>query len=421
LRQDGGPGFCDGTEPLVIVGDGITVGESNTGSDDVCVGSIANRTFRFALCVCDTYRNSNPLFTDSFSSSVGPYSATTAGTSGSFGANGDIQIGGDVAVRGSVWAGDAESIINHPFTVTGSYMESGNLSGTGSLTVDHDATILGNVQLSGGLSVGGDLIVPPGATITVPDPQPAPMSGTPEVKDPCACGGGDLVDIAEFINKNRDLTDNAAVNLPKDALAGFATTELHLPCGKYFLDTIDGQVGAGLTLVAEGRVVLFVGGAIDMKQGPLKIELGPDPNASIDLFVGGLLQSDSSIDFGDETRPSKSRLYIGSSGTVNLSGNIKLAGNVYAPQVRLVVSADVDVFGSLFVADVVQSGTFRLHYDTDVLNVDNGCTANGTTCRTCNDCNGQACVNNTCGECTMDAECCAPKTCDGATHVCVDP
>jgi len=418
LVQDGGPGFCDGTQPLVIVGDGITVGESNTGSDDVCVGQIANRTFRFALCACDYYRNSNPLITDSFSSSAGPYSAATAGTLGSFGVNNDIQIGGNANVRGSVWAGAANSTINSPFVVSGDFMETGNITGIGSLDVGSDATIQGNLQLAGGLRVGGDLIMPPGATVTVPDPQPTPMTGTPEVKDPCACDANDLVDIAELINKNKDL---GSPLLARDALAGFSTQTLHLPCGVYYVDTIDGLNGAGLTLVADGRVVLFVGGAINMKQGPLRIELGPDPLASIDLFVGGLLQSDDAIDIGDPNRPSKSRIYIGSSGQITLSGNLNLAGNVYAPRASLVVSADVTVFGSLFVADVTQSGTFRLHYDTDVLDVESGCTADGTTCRNCNDCNGQACQNNMCGQCLVDADCCAPKTCDMASGVCVDP
>jgi hypothetical protein len=418
-QMDAGvPGFCDGTQPLVIVGDGITVGEDNTGSDDVCVGNIASRTFRFALCTCGTYRNSNPLLTDSFSSGAGPYSAATAGTSGSFGANGDVQIGGNVNVRGSVWAGDAASTINKPFVVSGDFMETGDISGVGSLDVGSDATILGNLQLGGGVRVAGDLVMPPGSTVTVPDPQPAPMSGTPEVKDPCACGGNDLVDIAEFIDRNRNLGSPA---LAKNALAGFPSTTLHLPCGVYYVDTIDGQPGASLDIVADGRVVLFVGGAINMKQGKLNITLGDDKLASIDLFVGGLLESDSDITFGDQKRPSKSRLYIGSSGQITLSGNINIAGNVYAPLASLVVSADVTVFGSLFVSDVTQSGTFRLHYDTDVLAVENGCsTANGA-CRTCADCNGQACQNNMCGECQVDADCCAPKTCDTATHVCVDP
>jgi hypothetical protein len=421
LRGDGGPGFCDGTQPALIVGDGITVGENNTGSDDVCLGQIASRTFRFALCACNTYQNSNPLSTDSFSSSAGPYDPATAGTLGSFGVNNDVMLGGNVSVRGSAWAGATESIINAAFHVTGDYMHAGNLRGTGSLEVGSDATILGNLQLSGGARVAGKLTMPPGSTVTVPDPQPTPVFATPEVKDPCACGGNDLVDIAEFISRNRDVTDNASIGLPANALAGFATRELRLPCGRYYLDTIDGQVGAGLTLVAEGRVVLFVGGAIDMKGAPLKIELGPDPLAQIDLFVGGLLQSDNEIDFGDPARPSKSRLYIGSSGTINLSGNTRFAGNVYAPLARLVVSSDVDVFGSLFVSDIVQSGTFRLHYDTDVLKVDNACLNNGSDCRGCYDCDGQACINQMCGKCAQDSDCCAPKTCDVASGVCLDP
>ncbi len=53
-----------------------------------------------------------------------------------------------------------------------------------------------------------------------------------------------------------------------------------------------------------------------------------------------------------------------------------------------------------------------IHYDTSVLQAASPCPGPApTTCATCSDCNNQACLGGTCGDCTRDADCCPPLTC----------
>jgi hypothetical protein len=410
-------GFCAGTGPAIIVGDGITIGEGDGSTDDVCSGAIARRTFRFALCLCEGYQSSTALKTDSFASSAGPYDPLNPGGKGSVGINRDLNVNADIDVLGSVWAGETGGTIGRRFSVSGDLMHAGGLMGAGALVVGNDATVLGSIALGGELTVGGQLIMPEGTTVSANPVNATVTPGSPPVQEPCACGNDDLVDIKGFIEPHVDLNDNAAIGLSKSALAGFANgTVLELPCGQYYLDTIDGQVGAELTLRIKDRVVLFVNGNMDLK-GPVHIVLEED--GELDLFVGGLLSSMGDIEFGDPARPSKARLYIGGSGTINLSGSSVLAGNVYAPLAGLAVSADAELFGSLFIKQLQQSAPLTLHYDTDVLTADQGCPQSSGTCRTCLDCGGQACNAGTCGTCASNDDCCAPLVCDLATGSCV--
>jgi len=410
-------GFCAGGGPAIIVGDGITVGEGDGTDDDVCSGAIARRTFRFALCLCEDYQTSTPLTTDSFSSSAGPYNPAAPGKLGSVGVNSDVVSNADIDVHGSLWAGRVGAQVGKRLAVSGDMMYAGGISGGGSVVVGNDATVLGSIALGGELTVGGQLVMPAGTTVSA-NPQNATVTtGNPPVNQPCACGSDDLVDIKGFIEPHRDVNDNAAINLSRSALAGFTgKVELALPCGTYYLDTVDGNTDAELTLRAKGRVVLFVNGDMNLK-GPLHVVL--DPDAELDLFVGGLLQSIGPIDFGDPTRPSKARLYIGGSGTINLSGNSVLAGNLYAPLARLALSGGVELFGSLFLNTLTQAAPVTVHYDTDVLTADQGCPASTGACRTCLDCGGQACNTGTCGMCASSADCCAPLVCDTAVGACV--
>ena len=420
-------GFCQGNGPAIIVGDGFTVGEADGSNDDVCSGALARRTFRFALCMCQNYATSVGLETDSFASSEGPYEQASAGASGSVGINEDINTNADLIVRGSLWAGKLGATIGKVLTVSGDLVHGGGIMGSGQVAVGHDATIQGPVALAGSLTVGGKLIVPSIAQVSS---NPAPVYGsfqeaTVPVPDPCSCASGDLIDVTRFVNKNSVDNDNQTLfpePLLPSRLAGFTGEQtLELPCGRYYLDTIDGTPGAHLTLRIRGRVVLFVGGSVVMR-GPLDVVV--DPDAELDLFVGGgfkIIGSAGPVHFGDPARPSKSRLYVGGSDTIEVSSDSVFAANLYAPLAALAVSAEVEMFGSIFVQQLMQSGAITLHYDTDVLNADQGCPVASTdACRTCLDCPAQACIGGQCGACTTSADCCPPLVCDGA-GACVPP
>ncbi len=409
-------GFCQGVGPAIIVGDGITRGEADGTTDDVCSGAIARRTFRFALCLCEGYATSTALVTDSFASGDGPYQAATAGAAGSVGVNGELRANANLDVSGSLWAGDQAGEVGALLDIAGDLQHQGGLSGGGTVIVGHDATVQGPVSLTS-LQVAGRLVVPALADVSTSGPLTygALTEAVVTVPDPCACASDELVDVTRFINLHVDDNDNLASGLSKSALAGFTgDATLDLPCGRYYLDSIDGSPGAELTIRARGRVVLFVGGNVNLR-GPMRMTL--DPDAEFDLFVGGLLMSDDAIEFGDVARPSKARLYVGGSGQMNLSGNSVFAGNLYAPQASLALSAQVELFGSLFLRSLTQAAPVTIHYDTDVLAADEGCPATSGLCESCLDCPAQACNAGTCGPCATSADCCAPLVCSSGACV----
>src|SRR5262249_30718440 len=130
------------------------------------------------------------------------------------------------------------------------------------------------------------------------------------------------------------------------------------------------------------------------------------------LFVRDGISVGGNVKVGSQAHPSRARVYVGGAGTVQLGASGTFGGNFYAPRAILQASADVEVFGSLFVQSVSASGRFFVHYDTDVLGAGDDCPpGNPTSCRTCLDCGNQACIGGTCGQCRSSADCCPPLLC----------
>lgn len=366
---DGGvPLYCRGDGPPILVGDGITVGEGDGSSDDVCTGEVAVRTFRHALCTCEDYVTSTRLTTDSFDSAIGPYAPGGAvgpvGIDGTLQANDQVTVGGDLTVAG---AGGVSLGIG--LDVAGSAAIGGPL-GTGvDVAVDGDASVAGDIDLAT-LTVGGTLTVPAdrviGGAITAGATVRAPVTVAP----PCACAPEDLVDIADFVLAHRTDNENALVDLAPTALTGYAGDQvLELPCGRYYLGPIGGD--GALTIRALGRVAILVDGDVTMTR-PLTLELVGD-DAELDLLVAGLLSSTSTVTAGDATHPARTRLYLGGDGTIDLAGDSQVAANLYAPRASLALSGGATLHGSLFVRRLSQSAPVTIHYDVDVLRADTGC------------------------------------------------
>ncbi len=369
LPDSGVSGYCAGSGPPVLVGDGITVGDGDGAPDNVCSGTIAVRTFVHALCTCEGYATSTRLTTDSFDSAFGPYKP--GGKAAPVGIDGELQTADVVDVGGALAiAGAAGASLLADLHVAGALAIAGDLGkSTANVTVGADAKVAGNIDLAS-LSVAGTLTVPTGRTlngaITAGQTVRAPVTVTP----PCACGASDLVDIAAFVAAHKTANDDAAIGLDPSRLTNYSgDTSLDLPCGIYYVGPINGQ--GTLTLRITGRVALLVDGDVTATDN-LTADLVTD-DAELDLMIGGTLVSNAALVLGRADHPARTRVYVGGAGTIQLSGDSQLAANLYAPLAALAVSGGAVVYGSLFARRLDQSAPVMIHYDVDILRTDVNC------------------------------------------------
>jgi len=362
------PTYCTGTGPPILVGDGITVGESDGSGENICTGTIAVRTFVRALCTCEAYVASTPLVTDSYDSAAGPY--MPGGTTGDVGiddllqASAQLQIGGAFVIAGAAGAALlADLHVAHDLAV------GGHLGSGIAVTAGGDAQIAGNIDLAS-LTVAGTLTVPSSSTIagtvTASSTVRAPVTVTP----PCACGASDLVDIPMFVSDHATDNQDALINLSPDRLTGYQGDQtLDLPCGIYYLGPVNGN--GALTLRITGRVALLVSGDMALS-APFTVELATD-DAELDLMVSGLLSSNQAMTIGRADHPSRTRVYIGGTGTIDLSGDSSIASNIYAPRAAIALSGTTTIYGSLFVRRLDQAAPVTIHYDVDIRRADVAC------------------------------------------------
>lgn len=368
----GEPAYCAGTGPPVLVGDGITVGDGDGTPDDVCTGTIAVLTFKRALCTCEGYVTSNPLVTDSFDGSVAPYVPGSAGTVGGVGIDGSLSASARIDVGGAlVVAGTEGASFLVDATVARNLEVNGPLGTNVAITAGGDARVAGDITLAS-LAVTGTLTVPADATLTGAITAGATVRAPVTIAPPCACGPNDLVDIAAFVTSHADpaANHNARIGLSPTRLTDYTgDVTLDLPCGIYHVGPIRGD--GSLTLRITGRVALLVDGDV-MLGHPLTIELVTE-NAELDLMIAGVISSNARIVAGNPEHPSRTRIYVGGTGTIELSGDSQIAANVYAPRSAVALSAPSTIFGSLFVRRIDQSAPLTIHYDEDVLRSDVGC------------------------------------------------
>jgi hypothetical protein len=220
------------------------------------------------------------------------------------------------------------------------------------------------------LTVTGTLTVPTGATLGGTINAGATARAPVTVAPPCACGASDLVDIAAFVAGHAQNNDDAAIGLSPTQLTGYTgDVSLDLPCGVYYVGPIHGN--GALTLRITGRVALLVDGDLNATQ-PFTAELDTN-DAELDLMIGGTLTSNATLMIGRSDHPSRTRLYVGGSGTIQLAGGSQLAANLYAPLAPIALSGGATVYGSLFANRLDQSAPVMIHYDVDVLRADLNC------------------------------------------------
>ncbi|NIR60123.1 MAG: hypothetical protein GWO02_11705, partial [Gammaproteobacteria bacterium] len=89
--------FCSGSGTVALVGDSV-----GDGGSPVCTGGLAERTFRYALCVCERTTIGSEICTDAFDSSEGPYEPGAGAPDCGDGTGWPLggQFGGSIGVNG---------------------------------------------------------------------------------------------------------------------------------------------------------------------------------------------------------------------------------------------------------------------------------------------------------------------------------
>lgn len=410
---DGALPVEDGGDPLeqprseFCTGEGTVVTVS-TGGD--CAGDLAENIFQFALCACDTIAVQSTLELDAFDSRRGAYGSTsTQGVNilddGNLGLNGALNMDGKLTVRGAAFIGGGGFRVGAQSLVSSTVYAAGDaVQDNSSTTLGRNAYFAGNVE--GRFDIAGDLHVPPTATVA----RSTNISGAlireaiPAVR-PCACEEAEILDVAAITAFGRTHNDNAVT-----ASVAVEGGVLRLPCGRYYFPEL--VESGGLTIIAEGRTVLFVDGDFTI-DGSFQLLL--EPGAEVDIFVRGALSVGASARFGDPSQPSSVRTYVGGSGTITLSASAVFGGNLYAPRSDVVFDASANLYGSLFAKTARFDGSANIHFDSAVRAAGDSCeeelpppTDGGTN-------NPNDAGTEPPSPCADDLDCRAPLVCIGGT------
>jgi hypothetical protein len=394
LDAGAGPVLCtvDGSAPTLSLGDGG------------CVGDLAARAFRFALCVCDD-AVFNAGVTAIRSASV------DGGASASLGINGNFITTTAASVGGSLWTRQAVTT-DTSLVVDGELHCGTNLSRAGTTLVRSDAWVGGSIDV-GSLDVAGTLTQPASSVNRATIRAGQRVAASVPAVAPCDCEPSRLLPISALVQSAASTNDDVAVGFDPQTFASVSTaTTVTLPCGKLYASGV--RTTAPLTLRVGAQTVLAVDGDLDLG-GDFTVEL-TTPTASLDLLVAGTLRSNSTVRIGDAARPWAVRVYLGGATTVDTSASWVVHGNLYAPKAILNTSGGATMDGAIFVKSLAAAAPVTLGYDKRVLQVPDNC-APPSGCNDCRDCKGQACVGGRCGACTNSSQCCAPLVCAGGRCV----
>jgi hypothetical protein len=402
------PAICANGGPPIVV---------TTPTGSACTAGVASTTFTWALCSCTSVDVSGTLTTDAFNSTVGPYVPGAPG--GGVGLDGNFGTCSAANIGGTLWASQASGQnIAGSSQVHQELHVGGNLTVT-TMPVTDDAYVNGNV--SGGLTVGKTLYAPMSATVagSVHAAKVDQTMTSISVPEPCDCSSTapmPAAAIGPIVANYKTTNDDAALGITATVLSGAGgPTRLDLPCGYYYFDSISPSVPT--TVMAHGQVAIFVGGNIAPSDA---LTITEDPTSQLDVFVAGTVSSCSSLTLGSIQYPALFRMYVGTMNGLSLSSQTTIGGNLDAPGAAFGTSSAFDMYGALFVKSFNGSDNAQIHYDSAVVTVGTICPTTTTPtdggiaptgCKTCKDCQNQACVGGTCGSCTTNADCCAPLMC----------
>lgn len=295
---------------------------------------------RFALCTCEAMIARGPVRIEP--ASEGGSGAAAA----SIGANGTIHVEAELTAAGAVVsAGAGGTSGSGDATLSARTLASrGPLEGSLLVDIASDAWVGGRIDV-GGLTVGGTLTTPEGVeVVSAMEPRIGErVTGEVTVANPCACDAEDHVDVLAQVAAHRTQNDNARAELDPYALDGFsAPLNLSLDCGSYHFSRIAGR--GALELVIAGPAAIYVDGDLSI-EGSLQATLAP--GADLDVFVRGAFVVSGDVVLGDPNASERVRIWVGSTGTVDLGARLVIAGDVDAPRAEVVTRGDVEVHGRL--------------------------------------------------------------------------
>lgn len=303
-----------------------------------------------ALCACGELSLGATMRIDAFDSTLGPYTSGLGG--GSVAINQGLNANADLRIEGDLTVAEAVQGSSGPVVVDGSLRVGGPVALDGPLTVGGNALVGGDIRADQ-LEVGGQLTQPANAAlavsgaVAVADQIRAPVT----VEPPCGCDALPEVSAAIADGQAR------ASNDPETLVSVSGPRTERLACGAYAFRRIGGD--GDLTLLLSGPTVIFVTGDVAVRSLEVRLEAG----ASLDMFVGGGWVTRAALWFGAPDRPSASRLYVGTSGTINLEGGGQISARLWAPEAEIVTADSLEVFGSLFVRRISGAGPVTVHYD----------------------------------------------------------
>lgn len=374
------------------------LGESSPGAADLlgdepsadsraggsCGSRLAAETFTSAVCSCEDTNVAGYLKTASFASSRAAASdlegdtasdgASAAVAPGSVSVNGNYATGGYADVQGSFTvAGDRDIAF-------GGYLKAGEdvrvspaLRVAGVVEVGRDAFLKRDARVFGRVEIGRDLYLDAGVSLNglaLVDVGGQRRAEEVSIAEPCACAGGQVIDVGALVAAAENDNDNARVGLDPDALNALVGigAEATLPGGRYFIHQLGGL--GSVTLHVAGKTALFVADDV-VAAGVLRVELEPD--AELDLFVRDNLLITGAALFGDPERPSATRIYVGGTGDVAIAGASAFVGNLYAPSANILIGGVGRVDGALFGKNVVAAGFLDLGYDASIRDAGEQC------------------------------------------------
>lgn len=371
-------------------GDALCVGATDQSS--VCTGA-RNLAFQHAICSC----------TDVVG--TGNFSTETLGNARSLANVGinqtlTLRIGRralmdalDGHVDGSLLLGGTGTTpVAGTAEIHGALQSAGKVSFAGSIHVLGDAYSRDLPVGSGSLVIDGDLHH--GSQVAAGSPLPLNVTVGGELRAddyaapvPCACGAGQLPQLARLIAAASRNNDNAVLGLQPDALTSLTVDSTReFSCGRYYFNNVSSL--SALHWNISGHVAIFVAGAFAVR-GDVALTLAP--GAELEIVVGGDLTLGGAARFGDPARPGASRIYV--QGQVELSnmgdlptlarpssafGDALFVGNLYAPAATLLVAPHSDVYGSLFVGHLMVLQSLLVHYDPSATAVPATCTGERT-------------------------------------------
>lgn len=264
--------------------------------------------------------------TDSYDSSLGPYSVT----------NNRSNLGGDLGTNGSASLGGAQ--IGGNLSVFSTPMGSTSIVAAGGAQINIAGTVTTNGEVSGLNASNTGTALPPGPS-PIQTQQSNAQKSLPAVPSAPA----------------------TATNLGSLSLSGNSSRTL--TAGDYVVSSIS----------ITGRAQL----RIDNSAGPVNIYV-QGANASIDIGGNGIFAAG---------QPSALRIWYGGSGDTSVHGNGDFTGVIYAPNSQISISGNGAIYGAVVGNGVSINGTGsnggKFHYDRSLSSANTSLTysQNTTTSR----------------------------------------